>query len=67
MNNKEEDWFDEVWRIKRKLSKEALKMGLKEYLDFAESESKKILATFATKKNNHIRVREKKEQNYNDR
>lgn len=37
------DWQQEVWRIKEELSVEATRMGLREYLAFAEREAERVL------------------------
>jgi hypothetical protein len=39
------DWLDEVWRVKDELSAEANRMGLLEYLAFAEREADRILGS----------------------
>ncbi len=39
------DWLEEVWRVKEELAVEAKRMGLREYLAFAEKEAEKILRT----------------------
>lgn len=57
------DWLKEVWRIKKELSQEAKKMGLKMYLDFAERESGRIFPV-SEKKSEHIFVKDKKQKDY---
>jgi hypothetical protein len=38
------DWLDEVWRVKEELAAEAERMGLREYVAFAEKEADRIMS-----------------------
>lgn len=53
------DWLKEVWRIKKELSQEAKKMGMKRYLDFAETEARRIFPV-SGEKSEPIFVKDKK-------
>lgn len=63
MKYKNMDWLIEIWRIKKELSQEAKKMGLKMYLDFAEREAERIFLV-REKKSEHIFVKDKKSKDY---
>ena len=41
--NRESGWLEEVWRIKEELAAEANRMGLRNYLAFAEKEADRII------------------------
>lgn len=62
MSNREKDWLSEVWEVKRELSEEAMKTGLKKYLDFAEKEAERVLSTRS--KNEKITVKDKGRKGY---
>jgi len=61
----EKDWLSEVWKIKRDLSREAMKMGIKKYLDFAEKEAEKIISE--RRKDENIVVKDKGRKNYKEK
>ncbi len=61
MKYKNMDWLKEIWRIKKELSQEAKKMGMKRYLDFAETEARRIFP-ISGEKSEPIFVKDKKQK-----